>query len=347
MFKIENAGAKDGKELVHVSLQNETLTVKVFNYGAIITSITMPDKQGNVDDIVLGFDDLSYYYAEAYDSNCPYLGCVPGRFANRIANGKMTIDGKEYSLATNNGPNHLHGGLKGFGRVVWSAEADEKDGEPFVKLSYLSPDMEDGYPGNLQAVVTYTLTKDNELKVEYAATTDQTTVVNLTQHTYFNLSGYKKDITSNLLQINAEAVTERDETLIPTGVLAPVKGTALDFTTMHEVGDNITAFADGYDHNFVLGNNGKLVHTATLIEPESGRAFDLFSTQPGVQLYTAYWLDGSHKGHGGKPIQRYGGLCLETQHYPDSPNHADFPSTLLKPGEEYKETAVFKFYLTK
>lgn len=345
MLKIEKAGVKDGKDLLHVTLKNETLTVKVFNYGAIITSITMPDKAGNIEDIVLGFDELDYYYSDQYNGNCPYLGCVAGRFANRIANGKMTIEGKEYSLATNNGPNHLHGGLKGFNRVVWDVETDEVNGEPCIKLSYTSPDMEDGYPGTLNAVVVYTLTKNNELKIDYSATTDKTTVVNLTQHTYFNLSGYKTDITSHLLQINAERVTERDETLIPTGKLTPVKGTMLDFTTLHPVGDRITESPDGYDHNYVLDNKGQLKLSATVVDPQSGRAFDLFATQPGVQLYSAFWLDGSHKGHGGKPIQQYGGLCLETQHYPDSPNHADFPSTLLEPGNEYKETAIFKFYL--
>ena len=336
--------APNGEEVQLYTLTNANgMQVKITNYGAIVTSIITPDKEGNMGDVVLGFDNVN-----GYVPNDPHIGGIIGRYANRIAKGKFTIDGNEYTLATNNGPNHLHGGNIGFDRVVWQAE--ELPAQNAIKLTYVSKDMEEGYPGNLTAVVTYTLTDDNGLKIDYEATTDKATPVNLTNHSYFNLSaGKKKDILKNVVTINADKYTASDETLIPTGELKSVKGTPYDFTTPQTVGTRINNLQGyGYDLNYVINNGGdKLTHAATVYEPTTGRVMEVHTTQPGIQRYTAYHLDGSLTGKNNTKYESYGGLCLEAQHYPDSPNKPEFPNTVIKPGEKYKETTIYKFSARK
>ncbi len=332
--------APNGEEVSLYTLTNANgVTVKITNYGAIVTSIVTPDKEGKMGDVTLGFDKV-----DGYVPNDPHFGGIVGRYANRIAKGKFTIDGQEYTLATNNAPNHLHGGITGFDRVVWQAE--EMPAQNAIKLTYISKDMEEGYPGNLTAVVTYTLTDDNGLKIDYEATTDKATPVNLTNHSYFNLSaGQEKDILNHVVTINADKFTASDETLIPTGKFTPVKGTPYDFTTPQPVGtriNNLQGF--GYDLNYVINNGGEsLTHAATVYDPSTGREMEVHTTQPGIQFYTAYHLDGSLTGKNNTVYTRYAGLCLEAQHYPDSPNHPNFPSTVIKPGEKYKETTIYKF----
>ena len=332
--------APNGEEVQLYTLTNKNgMQVKVTNYGAIVTSILTPGKDGTMGDVVLGFDDVN-----GYVPNDPHIGGIIGRYANRIAKGKFTIDGNEYTLATNNGPNHLHGGNIGFDRVVWKAE--ELPAQNALKLTYVSKDMEEGYPGNLTAVVTYTLTDDNGLKIDYEATTDKATPVNLTNHSYFNLSaGKNKDILNNEVTINADTYTASDETLIPTGELKPVKATPYDFTTPQVVGSRINNLQGyGYDLNYVINNGGdKLTHAATVYEPTTGRVMEVHTTQPGIQLYTAYHLDGSLTGKNNTQYESYAGLCLEAQHYPDSPNKPEFPNTVIKPGEKYQETTIYKF----
>jgi len=316
------------------------------NYGGIILSIRVPDRKGQFADIVLGHETL-----EGYIPNPPYLGAIVGRYANRIANGKFTLEGKTYTLAQNNGTNSLHGGLKGFDKVLW-------DGEPLkgatgVAFTYVSKDGEEGYPGNLKVKVTYTLTDANKLILNYEATTDKATPINLSQHSYFNLAGEGNgDILNHEVMINADRFTPVDKNLIPTGELRAVKGTPLDFTTQTRVGARIDdsydqmLLAGGYDHNFVLNSKPKengLVLAARVYEPTSGRVLEVSTTQPAVQFYTGNFLDGSVTGKQGHVYKRRYGLCLETQHYPDSPNHPDFPTTILKPGETFRSKTVFKF----
>lgn len=323
------------------------MEVKVTNFGAIITSIKVPDRDGNFADVTLGYNDVADYI-NAVDK--PYFGAVVGRYGNRIAKGKFTIDGKEFSLPINNDPNSLHGGVIGFDKVVWDAE---KVGDNAVKLTYLAKDTEQGYPGNLTATVTYTLTDDNEIVVDYQATTDKPTPVNLTQHAYFNLKGEGEGtILDHELTINADHYTPVDATLIPTGEIAPVKGTPFDFTAAKAIGRDIEKtneqlkFGGGYDHNWVLNRTkgeGELELAATLYEPASGRLLEVLTTEPGVQFYCGNFLTGVLKGKSGKPYVYRGGLCLETQHYPDSPNQPNFPDTILKPGETYETKTVFKF----
>ncbi|MBC5772752.1 galactose mutarotase [Pontibacter sp. KCTC 32443] len=336
--------APNGEEVNLYTLTNQNgVQVKITNYGAIVTSILTPDKDGKMGDVVLGFDSIDQYVP-----NDPHIGGIIGRYANRIAKGKFTIDGQEYTLATNNEPNHLHGGNIGFDRVVWQAEKMPEQNA--VKLTYVSKDMEEGYPGNLTAVVTYTLTDDNGLKIDYEATTDKATPVNLTNHSYFNLSaGKKADILNHVVTVNADKFTASDKTLIPTGELTQVKGTPYDFTTPQPVGtriNNLQGF--GYDLNYVINNGGdKLTHAATVYEPVTGRVMEVHTTQPGIQFYTAYHLDGSLTGKNNTRYNRYAGLCLEAQHYPDSPNQPTFPTTIIKPGEKYKETTIYKFSTRK
>jgi aldose 1-epimerase len=323
------------------------MEVKVTNFGAIITSIKVSDRDGNFADVTLGYDDVADYI-NAVDK--PYFGAVVGRYGNRIAKGKFTIDGKEYSLPINNDPNSLHGGFIGFDKVVWNAEVVGDNG---VKLTYLAKDMEQGYPGNLTATVTYTLTDDNEIIVDYHATTDKATPVNLTQHAYFNLKGEGEGtILDHELMINADHYTPVDETLIPTGEIAPVADTPFDFKEAKPIGRDIDEdheqlkFGGGYDHNWVLNRekgDDELELAATLYEPESGRLLEVMTTEPGVQFYCGNFLTGVLKGKSGKPYVHRGGLCLETQHYPDSPNQPDFPNTILQPGETYESKTVFKF----
>jgi len=322
------------------------LEAKITNYGGIVVSLKVPDRNGRLDDVVLGFDQLDDYL-----KGHPYFGALVGRYGNRIAKGKFMLNGKAYTLATNNGPNALHGGLKGFDKAVWQAkEAEGKDG-PALELTYASKDGEEGYPGNLTAKVVYTLTSKDELRVDYAATTDQDTVVNLTQHSYFNLAGAgSQDILEHRMMLNAEKFTPVDSTLIPTGELRGVKGTPFDFTSPTAIGARISQdeeqirFGKGYDHNFVLkGAGGSLELAARVTEPTTGRIMEVYTTEPGVQFYAGNFLDGTNIGKGGKVYKFRYGFCLEAQHFPDSPNQPAFPSTVLKPGQKYKQTTVYRF----
>jgi aldose 1-epimerase len=328
----------------HVSLytlvNHSGITMKVTNYGGIITSLLAPDKNGNVADIVLGYDSLSGYLKDS-----PYFGSLIGRYGNRIAKGKFMLDGKDYVLALNNGPNHLHGGVKGFDKVVWEAEEIVKSNSVGLKLHYLSKDGEEGYPGNLDVTVVYTLSDDNTLTFDYTATTDKATPVNLTQHSYFNLAA-GGEIKSHEVMIAASRYTVADSTLIPTGELRAVKGTPFDFSTAKAIGQDLMAVGGnpiGYDHNFVLDANGIKNLSAQVTEPVSGRVMQVYTDQPGVQFYSGNFLNGSITGKAGKVYGQYSGFCLETQHFPDSPNQASFPSTILKPGEKYHTTTIFKF----
>lgn len=326
------------------TLSNDNgLGVKISNYGGIVVSVMTPDRQGEFGDIVLGFDTL-----EEYVRQNPYFGCIVGRYANRIAQGKFKLDGVEYKLAQNNGQNHLHGGIKGFDKVVWTAEAVTGEGEVGLKLTYLSQDGEEGYPGNLSVEVVYTFTQHNELKIDYAAATDRVTIVNLSNHSYFNLAE-AGDVLGHEIMINADRFTPVDETLIPTGELRAVKGTPMDFTRSTPIGaridqpDEQLQLAGGYDHNWVLNNpDGSLSLAARVKEPTSGRVLEVYTTQPGVQFYTGNFLD-ELVGKGGQVYRKRSGFCLETQHFPDSPNQPNFPSVVLNPGERYEQTTVFRF----
>ena len=332
------------------SLSNKNgVTVKVTNFGAIITSIIVPDRNGEMADIALGYNHLESYI-NAVDK--PYFGAVVGRYGNRIAAGKFTIDGAEYSLATNNGPNHLHGGTIGFDKVVWDAHPVAGADWNGLQLKYLAKDGEEGYPGNLDISVTYKLTDKNELVCEYHATTDKATPVNLTQHTYFNLKGEGSGtILGHELMLNADHFTPTDATAIPTGKIAPVKGTPFDFTTAKSIGRDINKkdqqleFGFGYDHNFVVRNGTKpgMKLAARVYEPTTGRVMEVHTEEPGIQLYCGNFLNGKLVGKAGKPYVHRGGFCLETQHYPDSPNQPNFPSSIVRPGKPYKTTTVFKF----
>jgi aldose 1-epimerase len=319
---------------------------KITTYGGIVVSLRVPDRAGKFDDVVLGFDRL-----EQYLKGHPHFGAITGRYANRIAKGRFSLNGTEYKLAINNGENHLHGGLKAFDKVVWKGKPLTKRDGVALELSYLSKDGEEGYPGNLAVKVVYTLTDKNELRIDYDATTDKDTVVNLTNHSYFNLAGQGNgDILGHELMINADLFTPADPGSIPTGELRPVAGTPLDFTKMTAIGARIDqdyeqlVLAKGYDHNWVInGNAGTLREAARVREPKTGRVMEVLTTEPGVQLYTANFLDGSLTGKGGKVYQRRYGFCLETQHFPDSPNHANFPSTVLKKGGRYHSTTIYRF----
>jgi aldose 1-epimerase len=336
----------DGTAVESFTLRNARgVEVRAITYGAIITSLRVPDRAGRFDDIVLGHDDLA-----AYLRGTPYFGAVVGRYGNRIAKGRFTLDGKTYTLATNNGPNHLHGGVKGFDKVVWQGETASTPGGASVTFRYTSKDGEEGYPGTLRAQVTYTLTDRGELRFEYLATSDKATPVNLTQHSYFNLSGGARDILGHELTIDASRFTPVDATLIPTGRLAPVSGTPFDFRKPTAIGarigqdDEQLKFGGGYDHNYVLDRSGAgLVHAARLVDPASGRTLDVQTTEPGVQFYSGNFLDGTITGRGGIVYKHRSGLCLETQHYPDSPNQPAFPSTILRPGKEYRSMTVLTF----
>jgi aldose 1-epimerase len=312
------------------------MKAKIMTYGTIVTELWTPDRNGKLDDVVLGFDNL-----EDYLKGHPFFGAIAGRVANRIARGRFTLDGQEYKLAINNGPNALHGGLKGFDKAVWKAEVVGNG----IKFTYLSKDGEEGYPGNLTAVVTYELTDKNELKIQYEATTDKATPVNLTNHSYFNLMGITPDdILGHQLMIAADKFTPADDTLIPTGEIKSVKGTPFDFTSPMTIGSRIDQVKGGYDVNFVLRGGGKSLALAVRAqEPKTGRVMEMYTTEPGVQFYTGNFLDGSLKGVGGVVYQKHHGFCLEAQHFPDSVNHPDFPSVILRPGQTYTQTTVYKF----
>lgn len=317
-------------------------SAKFITYGATLAELRVKDRQGKLGDVVLGFDDMPGYLGQH-----PYFGGTIGRYANRIANGKFTLDGKEYQLATNNGPNSLHGGAIGFNRRVWKGEPINKTDGSGVRFTYLSKDGEENYPGNLNVSVTYILTDTNELKIEYTAETDKDTVLNLTNHSYFNLSGTGSgDILKYVLYLNADSYTPVDATLIPTGEIASVENTPLDFRKPTAVGARIAEIKDigGYDHNFVLnGKPGTLQIAARVTDPDSGRQMEVWTTEPGIQLYSSIHLNGSIKGKGAVAYGKYGAICLETQHYPDSPNHASFPTAALKPGQHFHSETIYKF----
>lgn len=342
-------GTQDGRPITLYTLTNANgIEVDTMNYGGIILSIRVPDRKGQLADVVLGHENL-----QGYIPNPPFLGAIVGRYANRIANGTFTLDGKTYTLPKNDGPNTLHGGVdKTFNKVVWESEPlKDKTGKSGVAFTYLSKDGDDGWPGNLKLKVTYTLTNDNELVVDYEATTDKATPLNLSQHSYFNLAGEgTSDILNHEIMINADRFTPVDKNLIPTGELRPVKGTPLDFTTSTKIGARIDDNYDqlvlghGYDHNWVINRKGDgLTLAARVYEPTTGRVLEVSTTQPGVQFYTGNFLDGTVTGKQGHVYKRRYGFCLETQHFPDSPNHPDFPTTILKPGETFKSKTVFKF----
>ena len=334
----------DGREVKIYSLTNANgLTAKITEYGAKLVSLMVPDKDGKPGEVILGYNSLSgYLYGDAY------FGATVGRYANRIAKGRFTLNGKEYKLALNNGINHLHGGPGGYHSVLWKSEVVDKNGYPAVKFSYFSPDGEEGYPGNLTIQVTYCWNDANELVIDYEANSDQDTYVNLTNHSLFNLSG-KSDILGHELMIAANAFTPVDSTLIPLGEIRPVKGTPLDFTMPVAIGQRISDYYEqllvgkGYDHNWVLKINKLTDIAASLYEPVSGRLMEVYTSEPGIQFYSGNFLDGSQKGHENTRYNFRFGLALEAQHFPDSPNQPAFPSTLLKKGEKYEQTTIYKF----
>ncbi|WP_076351285.1 aldose epimerase family protein [Paludisphaera borealis] len=343
LSKVAFGKTPDGKTVDLYVLQNGRITVKISTYGAIITSIEVPDRDGKLDDVVLGFDDLTGYLGKH-----PYFGATVGRVANRVAKGKFTLNGHEYTLATNNGPNTLHGGLKGFDKVVWKAEELESGDGPSVRLSYTSPDGEEGYPGNLSVSILFTVTADDKLKIEYTAETDKATPVNLSNHSYFNLGGKNSDtIRDHEITLNADRYTPVDDTLIPTGEIAPVADTPYDLRKPTVIGARIDRLQNeprGFDHNFVLNNpDGKLTLAAHVYDPKSGRVLEVSTTEPGVQFYTGNFLDGTDKGKGGVAYKQHQAICLETQHFPDSINHPSFPNTVLEPGKKYSQTTVYTF----
>jgi aldose 1-epimerase len=338
---------KDGHPVdVFTVTNSHGMEMKAMSFGGIIISLRVPDKSGKLDDVVLGFDNLA-----AYEENNPHFGALIGRYGNRIANGEFKLDGKTYHLPKNNGPNTLHGGVKGFDKVMWDIEPFENKDAAGLVLSRTSPDGEEGFPGNLKVKVTYTLTNNNELSFEYEATTDKATPVNLTEHSYFNLSGEGNgNILGHVLKLNADHFTPVDKNLIPTGEIRSVKGTPLDFTTPTAIGARIDdkydqlVIAGGYDHNFVVnGKSGVMRLAARAKDPKSGRVLEVYTVEPGVQFYSGNFLDGTLTGKNGHKYQKRDGFCLETQHYPDSPNHPKFPSTILKPGQTYHTKTLLKF----
>ena len=341
----------DGRRVEVFTLTNaHGLEVRAMTYGAIITSIHTPDRSGKRADIVLGFDSLGGYLGGS-----PYFGAVVGRYANRIARGQFTLDGVTYHLARNNGPNSLHGGARGFDKVLWSGEPFESDSTAGVTFRYESLDGEEGYPGTVSVRVTYTLTNADDLIIEYEASTTKATPINLSQHTYWNLHGAGAgDILDHVLTLNAAAFTPVDSTLIPTGQITPAAGTPFDFRTATAIGARIGAaneqlrFGRGYDHNWVIdqASPGALTLAARLEDPVSGRRLDISTTEPGVQFYSGNFLDGTLRGKGGRTYAHRSGLCLETQHFPDSPNHGNFPSTILRPGQRYQSRTLIAFRLT-
>ena len=343
-------GEVEGQTVDLYTLTNANgMEVKIMTYGGIVHSIRVPDRDGNMANVALGFATL-----DEYVEGNPYFGTITGRYANRIARGTFTLDGERYYLALNNGPNHLHGGEKGFDKYVWAAEEVRGADEVGVKFSRTSPDGEEGYPGALTVDVTYTLTTNNEIRIDYHATTDAPTVLNLTNHAYFNLAGEGNGaIYDHELQLNASNYTPVDENLIPTGEIAPVAGTPLDFTTPHRIGERIRndfeqlVIGRGYDHNFVLDrpspDDTSLVLAARVVEPTSGRVLEISTTEPGIQFYSGNFLDATVIGPGGNMYRQGDGFALETQHFPDSPNQPNFPSTELRPGDEFNSTTVYAF----
>lgn len=324
------------------TLKNAKIQATISNYGGVITSLQVPDRSGKMGDVVLGFDTPAEYLT----TTNPYFGALIGRYGNRIGHAKFKLEGKEYTLPKNDGDNTLHGGLKGFDKQFWQAK---QQGEKLT-LTYVSKDGEEGFPGTLTATVTYTLMA-NGIRIEYMATTDKPTVLNLTNHSYWNLAGPGSgEVLNHEIMLNADRFTPVDKGLIPTGELKPVQGTPFDFRTLHKIGERIDAkdeqiqFGKGYDHNWVLNKKGnELSLAARVTEPTTGRVMEVYTTEPSIQFYTGNFLDGTIKGKGGKVYKHRGALCLETQHYPDSPNHPAFPTTELKPGQTYRSTTEYRF----
>ena len=342
----------DGTPVEIFTLRNSRgVEARIMTYGGIVQSLKVPDKNGKFADVVLGFDTLDGYTRDAYVSACPYFGTLIGRYGNRIGGAKFTLEGQTYTLATNNGPNSLHGGIKGFDKVVWTAKPLETPYGPVLILTYISKDGEEGFPGNLVVSATYSLTEDNALKLEYSATTDRPTVVNLTQHSYFNLAGQGHgDILGHLVYINSDQTTPVDAGLITTGEFKSVDGTPFDFRTPTAIGarindpDPVLQYGPGYDHNWVINKPlGQYGLMARVTEPVSGRVLEVYSDEPGLQFYAGNFLNGTLTGKGGAVYQRRTAFAMEPQHYPDSPNKPNFPSVELKPGESYHNTIVYKF----
>jgi aldose 1-epimerase len=346
--KKESFGkTREGQAVELYTLTNRNgVEAKITTYGGTVVSLKVPDRAGKLEDVVLGFDDL-----EGYQKSTAYFGAIIGRYGNRIAKGRFTLSGVEYRLATNNGENHLHGGVRGFDKVVWNARPLKAANGPALELTYLSKDGEEGYPGNLSVRVVYTLTDKNELRIDYSATTDKDTVVNLTHHSYFNLAGHGNgDILGHQLLINADRFTPTDAGAIPTGELRAVKGTPFDFTRATAIGARIgedeeqLKLGKGYDHNWVVnGRAGLLRQAAKVVEPTTGRVMEVWTTEPGMQFYTGNYLDGGDVGKGGKVYKHRYGFCLETQHFPDAPNRSSFPSTTLRKGGRYRTTTIYIF----
>jgi len=342
-------GTKEGVQVDLYTLRNaKGMEAKITNYGGIVTSLKVPDRSGQPGEVVLGFDTLDGYLSPEYAKSNPYFGALIGRYGNRIGKAAFTVDGKEYKLAANNGPNHLHGGVKGYDKVVWEAKPLRGE-DPALELRYFSKDGEEGYPGNLTITAVYSLTGDNALKVDFTATTDKDTIVNLTHHSYFNLAG-KQDILGHEDMIAAERFTPVDITLIPTGELKPVQGTPFDFNSPTAIGARINQneeqlnFGKGYDHNWVINKApGELGLMARVYEPTTGRVLEVLSTEPGLQFYSGNFLDGTVQGRGGWTYQFRNGFCMEPQHYPDSPNKPQFPPVVLKPGQTYRNTILYRF----
>ena len=343
---------RDGESVDLYTLRNRHgMETKITNYGGIVVSLTAPDRDHKFADVVLGYNDLDSYMNPPF----PYFGAIIGRYGNRIAKGRFTLNGVEYKLAVNNGENHLHGGLKGFDRVVWAAQQRTTAAGPALVLSYLSKDGEEGYPGNLRVIVVYTLTNNNELKIDYRASTDKDTVANLTHHSYFNLKGEGNgDILDHRVVLKASRFVPTDAGSIPTGELKSVAGTPFDFLTANAIGARINQddqqlkFGNGYDHTWVInGRHGVLRQAASVYEASTGRVMEVWTTEPGVQFYTGNFLDGSRPGKSGQPYPRRSGFCLETQHYPDSPNRPNFPTTTLRKGATYRATTIYRFSARK
>jgi aldose 1-epimerase len=349
-------GTADGVPVELYTLTNvHGVEMKATTYGGIVTSLKVPDRNGVMGDVVLGFNDIEGYLSPAYAKANPYFGAIIGRYGNRIGGAKFTVEGTKCTLAANNGPNNLHGGPTGFHKRIWAAKEISGTDGVGIEFSYTSKDGEEGFPGNLAVTVTYTLTNNDEFKVDYKAATDKTTICNLTQHSYFNLGGEGSgDILGTEITLPCSKYTPVDETLITTGVLADVAGTPFDFRKATAIGARVDEdnqqlrFGKGYDHNWVIDRTGPgLVLAATAYDPASGRAMDVLTTEPGIQMYVGNFLDGSLVGKAGKPYNFRNGFCLETQHYPDSPNKPAFPSVTLKPGDTYSTTTVYKFYTKK
>lgn len=349
----EPFGVVEGDSVKVYTLRNAAgMEARVTNYGGIILSLMVPDREGQLGDVVLGFDSPGGYL----EGNPAYFGAIIGRYGNRIAGGRFTLEGETYELARNDGPNHLHGGVKGFDKVVWDAEPFRRDGESGLEFRYTSPSGEEGYPGTLEATVTYTLTDGNELIFDYHAVTDRATPVNLTQHSYFNLAGHGSgDILDHVVTIDAEHFTPVDSTLIPTGEIRPVEGTPFDFTEPTPIGARIEEdteqlrFGLGYDHNFVLRREGPAaepVLAARVAEQTSGRVMEILTTEPGLQFYSGNFLDGTLTGKDGVVYEHRTGFAMETQHFPDSPNQPAFPATILRPGEQYTSRTIYRFTTT-